>query len=489
MLVNCSIWQLLNLDSHQSLGLVAENTRICKLEDGAIDKYLAPFLIQNRGLVSYAQRYPETANVRILVPATKHYSWPKAGTLLGLGQDSVIGIPVDDRCRMDIERLRQELDACYHAERPVLMVVAVIGSTEEGVVDDLDGVLNLRREFPGLSFLVHCDAAWGGYLRTMLMPPEHGVDGSNDSESGFVPDIALSAHAQKQYGLMYLADTITVDPHKAGFVPYPAGSLCYRDGRLRSLITFNASYIHSAEGLNMGIFGLEGSKPGAAAAAVWMAHKAIPLDSTGYGQILGECTFTTKLYYCYWLTLFGLNDDFRIEPLIPLPDQLYGRSGNVIAEGRESILDYIRQHIIDKTNEELAYGQPDALSVLQQLGSDVLINAFVVNFRINGEWNRELGRLNQFNQEIFNRFSITSPDQPGRDQVEFILTESQLDSDHYHVPLMRISRELNLNVPVEPYAVNFLINTTLQPWPSTCNFISVIMNAFSSGLREISGGL
>jgi len=44
-------------------------------------------------------------------------------------------------------------------------------------------------------------------------------------------------------------------------------------------------------------------KPGAAPAAVWMAHRAIPLDTSGYGQILGECSFSTKLYYCYWLTL------------------------------------------------------------------------------------------------------------------------------------------------------------------------------------------
>jgi vitellogenic carboxypeptidase-like protein len=80
-----------------------------------------------------------------------------------------------------------------------------------------------------------------------------------ETEDGFVPDLPLSEYAQKQYRALSETDTVTIDPHKAGFVPYPAGSLCYRNGLLRYLITFNADYIHSKEDLNMGIFGVEGS--------------------------------------------------------------------------------------------------------------------------------------------------------------------------------------------------------------------------------------
>lgn len=44
------------------------------------------------------------------------------------------------------------------------MVVAIIGSTEEGSVDPLAGIFKLRDESQakGLSFLVHADGAWGG---------------------------------------------------------------------------------------------------------------------------------------------------------------------------------------------------------------------------------------------------------------------------------------------------------------------------------------
>src|SRR5690606_1591647 len=44
----------------------------------------------------------------------------------------------------------------------------------------------------------------------------------------------------------------------------------------------------SSEWGYIGRYIFEGSKPGAAAAAVWLSHKVLPLDSTGYGRIIGD---------------------------------------------------------------------------------------------------------------------------------------------------------------------------------------------------------
>jgi vitellogenic carboxypeptidase-like protein len=485
-LVDCSVWQLLNLDGDESIALPGKIIELCGISQDEFDGYIAPYLLPNKGLMNYARKYPQIANVRVFVPATKHYSWPKAGTILGLGQDSIVGIPVDDRCHMDIGRLEEELAACVKDQIPVLMSVAVIGSTEEGVVDNLEGILALRENFAkekGLNFLIHCDAAWGGYLRSMLIPAASGDKSSteNGEDDGFVPFVPLSAYAQKQYGLIHKADTVTIDPHKAGFVPYPAGSLCYRNGLMRYMITFNAAYIHSDAALNMGIFGVEGSKPGAAPAAVWMAHKTIPLDQSGYGQLLGECTFSTKLYYCYWLTLATEEDNFRIEPLIPLPEKLYDASGQVLANGTEEIINYIKINLIGKTNEELA--APESLAVLQQIGSDVLINSFTVNFKVNGIWNQDLALMNQFNTKLAELFSITTPEQAEADKADFILTSSTLTADEYRVPLARIYKNLGIK-PSGDGSVNFLINTILQPWPTTHEFIQTIMSAFKAGIKQ-----
>ena len=146
-----------------------------------------------------------------------------------------------------------------------MMVVAVIGSTEESAVDDLARIILLRKRFAakGLTFSVHADSAWGGYLNCMTHEentPSNIPKNKLDNQD-FVPIIPLSSHVHKQYISLKDADTsilqlffllfsyeisqetmlsnhffsfiVTVDPHKAGFCPYPAGALLYRNGTMK----------------------------------------------------------------------------------------------------------------------------------------------------------------------------------------------------------------------------------------------------------------
>ena len=67
---------------------------------------------------------------------------------------------------------------------------------------------------------------------------------------------------------------MTIDPHKAGFCPYPAGALLYRNGTMKGFITLAAPDVfHDVNDLNVGIYGLEGSKPGAPACGVLLSHR------------------------------------------------------------------------------------------------------------------------------------------------------------------------------------------------------------------------
>ncbi len=271
------------------------------------------------------------------------------------------------------------------------------------------------------------------------------------------------------------------DPHKAGFIPYPAGALCYRNGKFRYAITFNADYIHSNPDNNMGIFGLEGSKPGAAAAAVWMAHRTIPLDCTGYGQILGECMFSAKIYYCYWLTLAKEDDPFELQTLIPLPKRI--QAGNTLLEGKEQMLQFIRENIVGKSNEEIAQNQ-DALFFLQEIGSDVLINSFLVNFKTGGRMNTSVKKMNKLNKALFKKFSVVSEKRALSDNPpKYMLTLSTLDYNNYQKPLSRICAEWGI-LDSEPKSINFLINTVLQPWPNDRNFVLEIMQIFREGILK-----
>ena len=93
------------------------------------------------------------------------------------------------------------------------------------------------------------------------------------------------------------ADSITCDPHKMGYIPYPAGLVAFRNGIVTELMTQRAQYfsdeqlgIHAVDTLpditSIGSHILEGSKPGAAATACWLSHTVIPLTYSGHGQLI-----------------------------------------------------------------------------------------------------------------------------------------------------------------------------------------------------------
>ena len=82
---------------------------------------------------------------------------------------------------MNMADLRRELDECLKFGRPVIQVVAVMGSTAEGSVDPLADIVKIREDYQamGLNFVIHVDGAWGGYftsiLRDSTRPPSNDL--------------------------------------------------------------------------------------------------------------------------------------------------------------------------------------------------------------------------------------------------------------------------------------------------------------------------
>ena len=92
--------------------------------------------------------------------------------------------------------------------------------------------------------------------------------------SKYVPIAPLSKHATDNLNALRDADTVTSDPHKTGYVPYPAGGLSYRNGTMKDFVLLAAPEVfHSEDDLSVGVNGLEGSKPGAAGAGVLLSHR------------------------------------------------------------------------------------------------------------------------------------------------------------------------------------------------------------------------
>src|SRR5262249_42729573 len=126
----------------------------------------------------------------------KHYSINKAADLLGIGRDSVIVVDVDGLFRMDTRDLETKLKKAIAQGMLPIAVIAIAGTTEEGAVDPVHEILDLKHELEAetrTSFWLHVDAAWSGYLRTVIDPQAHSLADQIKSVREFVSrDLDLS---------------------------------------------------------------------------------------------------------------------------------------------------------------------------------------------------------------------------------------------------------------------------------------------------------
>jgi tyrosine decarboxylase len=247
---------------------------------------------------------------KVLVPQSKHYSWTKAVDILGIGQDNLISIPVDADFRVNIEMLKESIETLIKEGTPIIAVVAVAGTTESGAVDQVHHLTAFRKELLakyGAGFYLHIDGAYGGYARALFL----------DENDHFLPLAELRALYREQelfsckmewpnvevydaFRAIDEADSVTIDPHKLGYVPYAAGGIVMKDRRVLDLISYFAAYTFEKEGVEpalLGAFIMEGSRPGASAASVWMAHRVLPLNVYGYGKLLARSIDGAQRFY------------------------------------------------------------------------------------------------------------------------------------------------------------------------------------------------
>ncbi len=140
----------------------------------------------------------------------------KAMDIAGFGTEALRSIAVDNSHRIDIAALRAQIACDRGAGLKPFLVVASAGTVDIGAIDDLAALAALCRE-EGLWF--HVDGAFGalGILSPAIAPLLKGIED---------------------------ADSIALDFHKWGQVPYDAGFLMVRDGeRHRQAFAAPAAYL------------------------------------------------------------------------------------------------------------------------------------------------------------------------------------------------------------------------------------------------------
>ena len=145
-----------------------------------------------------------------------HHSVVKAALMAGFAEENVREIPVDGQFRIRLDALRAGITADRRQGGSPFFLVASAGTTNTGAVDDLEALADVAREE---RLWMHVDAAYGGFFM-------------------------LTKRGRKALRGMDRADSVTLDPHKALFLPYGTGSLLVRDGAaLRRAHTVNADYM------------------------------------------------------------------------------------------------------------------------------------------------------------------------------------------------------------------------------------------------------
>jgi glutamate/tyrosine decarboxylase-like PLP-dependent enzyme len=248
--------------------------------------------IETLGFTEFFARHAMLCVPRVYAPVTAHYSWSKGMKLLGLGRTQLTLLP-EREMRLDADALEDELEQCLRRRQPVLMAVAVLGTTEHGMIDPVDRVVSARDRFQarGLGFSVHVDAAWGGYLATMFRNPDGSLRMRDEVGQGLESFPSEAVHAA--FGALGRTDSTTVDPHKLGYLPYGAGAFVCRDNRAMTLLSEEADYVFNGPASQdymtrfrqLGQYVPEGSKAGASAAAVYVTHQVLPLDHANFGQL------------------------------------------------------------------------------------------------------------------------------------------------------------------------------------------------------------
>jgi tyrosine decarboxylase/aspartate 1-decarboxylase len=187
---------------------------------------------------------------KILASEQAHYTHKRISGVLRLEFEAV---PCDPRGRMDPNALEKRV-----TRGDVGAVVATLGTTATGSVDPLPDILALGEKH---GFLVHADAAYGGY---------------------FVLAENLGEDAKRAFAKTGETDSIVIDPHKHGLQPYGCGCVLFRDPAVARFYKHDSpiTYFSSAE-LHLGEISLECSRPGAAAAALWATQKLLPLVRGG----------------------------------------------------------------------------------------------------------------------------------------------------------------------------------------------------------------
>jgi aromatic-L-amino-acid decarboxylase len=306
-------------------GVVYDTASVSVLHALAAAREGAGTQMRSRGLVGRT----DLPLMRVYASDQAHSSLEKAMIMLGLGEDNVVRVRSDAEFRLDVDALREVMNADAERGRVRMAVVATVGTTSSASVDPVREIAALCREHAAW---LHVDAAYGGAL-AVLPEGRWAMDGAE------------------------LADSVVVNPHKWLFVPLDFSALYIRDpALLRSVFTSRPEYLRGD------------TSPVEAIGAAVRTDRAAPIDYMDYGIQLGRRFRALKAWmafrafgrdgiesrireHCRLAALLARWIEVEPDVVLAAPQRMgivcarFGRPGLAPAE-----CDALNEHIVDAVN-------------------------------------------------------------------------------------------------------------------------------------------
>jgi putative pyridoxal-dependent aspartate 1-decarboxylase len=175
----------------------------------------------------------------ILVSNRGHYSIEKVARIIGLGNESVIKVRVNNQNKIDINELEKickqigEHNLAGKDKIKILSIIGIAGTTETGNIDNLK---EIQRIAQANDAHFHVDAAWGGSV-LIIDSFRYLFNGIQD------------------------ADSVTVDAHKLLFSPVSMGMVLFKRETDLDYLKHFSNYIIRQDSVDLGRFTIEGSRP------------------------------------------------------------------------------------------------------------------------------------------------------------------------------------------------------------------------------------
>lgn len=223
---------------------------------------------------------PNYSKFRIYTSSISHFSVEKSAHILGLGYNSIRKVDVDDAFKMDTIKLREMIEEDIKEGNLPIAVVATIGTTDFGSIDDVKEIRNICDEY---NMYLHSDAAYGGAL------------------------IFSEKNKYKIEGIE-LSNSITIDFHKMFLLPISCSAFLVNDKELLSPYQLHADYLNREEDEIDGYTNLVGKTIQTTrrfdALKVWIAFQTQGID--GFSKIVDTCVSNASKLY----NLLDIEDDF-----------------------------------------------------------------------------------------------------------------------------------------------------------------------------------